>query len=319
MQSWKKAVVFGSIGVGAVLIVTGRRPLGMAFTAGGLAVLASEYPEKFEAVWENAPDYLQKGMQIFATLTEAGRRFRRGSRAAQRQRLARSAFAIRLVDRIAVETSAHFDDLALQGEAETGAVSWSSKASMRLRLLDLRKLFQQTRAAVPAKYRVVILGRVDFLRRFEMPHRLLEQRGHSVRWTSGAHLLLGLPLAQQAHAVLLFVGIGEAQEHTLRLGVSVGSLAGELIGDGQAQDAQRGLVLRIDGQDVVANRLRLLRLIQMPIVFRLRDGLGNPILRNRFQLEFHEILPSVKSSTASMPRSPFPAPLLHNIERRSAR
>ena len=51
-----------------MLIITRRRPLGMAFAAGGLAMLASEYPEKFEAVWENAPDYLQKGMQIFATL-----------------------------------------------------------------------------------------------------------------------------------------------------------------------------------------------------------------------------------------------------------
>ena len=75
MQSWKRAVVFGSIGVGVALIVTGRRPLGMACTAGGLAVLASEYPEKFEAVLENAPDYLQKGMQIFATLQKLGEGF----------------------------------------------------------------------------------------------------------------------------------------------------------------------------------------------------------------------------------------------------
>jgi hypothetical protein len=68
MQNWKKAIVLGSIGAGAMLIITRRRPLGMAFAAGGLALLASEYPEKFETVWENAPDYLQKGMQIFATL-----------------------------------------------------------------------------------------------------------------------------------------------------------------------------------------------------------------------------------------------------------
>ena len=68
MQSWKKVIVFGSIGVGAALVIARRRPLGMAFAAAGLAVLASEYPEKFEAVWENAPEYLQKGMQIFSTL-----------------------------------------------------------------------------------------------------------------------------------------------------------------------------------------------------------------------------------------------------------
>lgn len=75
MQSWKKVVIFGSIGAGAVLVLTGRRPVGMAVAAAGLAVLASEYPEKFEAVWENAPDYLQKGMQIFATLQKLGEGF----------------------------------------------------------------------------------------------------------------------------------------------------------------------------------------------------------------------------------------------------
>jgi hypothetical protein len=75
MQNWKKAIVFGSLGAGAVLILTGRRPVGMACAAAGLAVLASEYPERFEAVWENAPDYLQKGMQIFSTLQKVGENF----------------------------------------------------------------------------------------------------------------------------------------------------------------------------------------------------------------------------------------------------
>ena len=75
MQNWKKGVVMGAIGAGAVLILTGRRPAGMAFAAAGLAVLASEYPEKFETVWENAPDYLHKGMQIFNTLQKLGEGF----------------------------------------------------------------------------------------------------------------------------------------------------------------------------------------------------------------------------------------------------
>ena len=75
MQNWKKAVVFGSIGVGAMLILSGRRTVGVAVAAGGLAVLASEYPEKFEGIWENAPDYLHKGMEIFATLQKVGADF----------------------------------------------------------------------------------------------------------------------------------------------------------------------------------------------------------------------------------------------------
>ena len=75
MQNWKKAVVFGTIGAGAMLILIGRRTVGMAVAAGGLAVLASEYPEKFEGIWENAPDYLHRGMEIFATLQKVGADF----------------------------------------------------------------------------------------------------------------------------------------------------------------------------------------------------------------------------------------------------
>ena len=75
MQSWKKVAVFGAVGLGAALILTGRRPLGLAFAAGGLALLASEYPEKFEDLLEDAPNYLNKGMEIFATLKKVGEGF----------------------------------------------------------------------------------------------------------------------------------------------------------------------------------------------------------------------------------------------------
>jgi len=75
MQSWKKVAVFGAVGLGGALILTGRRPLGLAFAAGGLALLASEYPEKFEDLLEDAPDYLNKGMEIFATLKKVGEGF----------------------------------------------------------------------------------------------------------------------------------------------------------------------------------------------------------------------------------------------------
>ena len=75
MQSWKKVAVFGAVGLGVALLLTGRRPLGLAFAAGGLALLASEYPEKFEDLLEDAPDYLNKGMEIFATLKKVGEGF----------------------------------------------------------------------------------------------------------------------------------------------------------------------------------------------------------------------------------------------------
>jgi hypothetical protein len=44
-------------------------------TAGGLALLASEYPEKFEGLLEDAPDYLNKGMEILATMKKVGEGF----------------------------------------------------------------------------------------------------------------------------------------------------------------------------------------------------------------------------------------------------
>lgn len=75
MQNWKKAVVFGTLGAGAVLFATGKRPVGIALAAGGLALLASEYPEKFESVWENAPDYVNKATQIFAVISKISERF----------------------------------------------------------------------------------------------------------------------------------------------------------------------------------------------------------------------------------------------------
>jgi uncharacterized membrane protein len=56
MQNWKKALVYSAVGAGAVLALTSRRKIGIASIAGGLALLASEYPERFEAIWENAPE-----------------------------------------------------------------------------------------------------------------------------------------------------------------------------------------------------------------------------------------------------------------------
>jgi hypothetical protein len=70
MQNWKKALICGAVGAGAVLALSGRRNVGIASIAGGLALLASEYPEHFEGVWENAPEYINRATQIFATLSQ---------------------------------------------------------------------------------------------------------------------------------------------------------------------------------------------------------------------------------------------------------
>jgi hypothetical protein len=75
MKNWKRAVVVGSLGAGALLVLKGKRPAGIAAATVGLAVLATEYPDKFEGIWEHAPDYVTRGVQIFQTLTQIAERF----------------------------------------------------------------------------------------------------------------------------------------------------------------------------------------------------------------------------------------------------
>ena len=48
MDSWKKAVVVGSIGAAAIFFMKKRFPAGVLATGVGLAVVASEYPQTFE-------------------------------------------------------------------------------------------------------------------------------------------------------------------------------------------------------------------------------------------------------------------------------
>jgi hypothetical protein len=74
MDSWKKAVVLGSIGAASILFMKKRYPAGVLATGLGLAVLASEYPEKFEEVRRALPDYFDRGMRVMEMAGRAGRR-----------------------------------------------------------------------------------------------------------------------------------------------------------------------------------------------------------------------------------------------------
>ena len=74
MDSWKKAVVMGSIGAGAMLFMKKKYPAGVLATGVGLAMLASEYPEKFETVRRSLPDYFDRGMQVMEVAAKAGKR-----------------------------------------------------------------------------------------------------------------------------------------------------------------------------------------------------------------------------------------------------
>jgi hypothetical protein len=74
MDGWKKAVVLGSIGSAVILFMKRRHPAGVLATGVGLAVLAAEYPEKFEKVRQVLPEYFERGMRVMEMAGQAGRR-----------------------------------------------------------------------------------------------------------------------------------------------------------------------------------------------------------------------------------------------------
>src|SRR5271169_6871422 len=74
MDGWKKALVVGSIGAAGILFVKRKYPAGVLATGVGLALLAAEYPEKFERVRRSLPDYFDRGMQVMEMAARAGKR-----------------------------------------------------------------------------------------------------------------------------------------------------------------------------------------------------------------------------------------------------
>jgi hypothetical protein len=74
MEGWKKAAVVGSIGAATILFMKKKYPAGVLATGLGLAVLASEYPEKFEKVRRALPDYFERGLRLMEMAGRAGQR-----------------------------------------------------------------------------------------------------------------------------------------------------------------------------------------------------------------------------------------------------
>jgi len=74
MENWKRAVIAGSIGTSAILFVKGKGAAGVLAAGVGLAVLASEYPEKFEELREDLPYYVERGSRFLEMISRAGNR-----------------------------------------------------------------------------------------------------------------------------------------------------------------------------------------------------------------------------------------------------
>ena len=73
MDSWKKALLLGSVGAAAILFMKKRYPAGVLATGVSLAMLASEYPETFERVRQSLPEYFERGMHVMEMAGQAGK------------------------------------------------------------------------------------------------------------------------------------------------------------------------------------------------------------------------------------------------------
>ena len=74
MENWKKAVIAGSAGAAAILLVKGKRPAGLLVAGVGLAVLASEYPRAFDQVANFTPGPLGRGLRLVEMVSRASQK-----------------------------------------------------------------------------------------------------------------------------------------------------------------------------------------------------------------------------------------------------
>ena len=72
MDNWKRAAIAGSVSTAILLLMKGKRPAAVLVGGVGLAVLASEYPEKFEKIREELPSYVRQGTRFLDLAMKIG-------------------------------------------------------------------------------------------------------------------------------------------------------------------------------------------------------------------------------------------------------
>ena len=70
MENQKKALIYGSFGLGIALLLRGHRTAAMTLGGIALASLATEYPEQFENLWRETPEFIEKSSRIVNNVIE---------------------------------------------------------------------------------------------------------------------------------------------------------------------------------------------------------------------------------------------------------
>ena len=102
-----------------------------------------------------------------------------------------------------------------------------------------------------------------------------------------AELGFGAAFVEQAAIVVALVRISEALKNFLGFAVTVCGDAEKLVGDGEAEEAQGELVLRLDGENVAADGFRFFRLVERAIERDAGGGLRDGRAGDGFEVVVH--------------------------------
>ncbi len=72
MKHWKQALIASSAGASAALFLQRRKTGGLLLAGVSLVALASEHRRKFQELYKNLPDYLDRGSKILETASIIG-------------------------------------------------------------------------------------------------------------------------------------------------------------------------------------------------------------------------------------------------------
>jgi hypothetical protein len=82
MASWKRALIFSSLGAGVALYVSGRRAAGTALAGVGIGGLIYEKRDTIARMAADMPQLVEKGTQVVETIAVVGQRLMAARRAA---------------------------------------------------------------------------------------------------------------------------------------------------------------------------------------------------------------------------------------------
>jgi hypothetical protein len=168
--------------------------------------------------------------------------------------------------------------------------------------LEARRV-QEADATVPAEDGVVVSGGSDFFGFAERLEGAFEERKKRVRQLTGAELGFGAALVEDSGVVETFVGVGEFEENFFGVAAAVGDAAGELIGEGKAEEAKRELLFRFDGENIAADGFGFFGFVEVAVEFGFGESFGDAGVRDGFELVVHGGLRERRAPTGTFTKS----------------